>query len=182
VSILIDVAARGDVVQERAHAVFTISKISFCTKPTVISSFSTSAAFQLKPTVSRSLMQAPALYVGRNYFSGTELKKYRGKDFLPTPTCHFLGGEGRKTQPRTPKMIRQGIILQRFCPPISMGRAAVPPTDGAADPYGPEQGPRGWVWWRDGWFACLGRQKETHQKNREPWCIGLRWPPFSGNI
>ncbi len=31
-----------------AHAVFIISKISFCTKPTVISSFSTTALFQLK--------------------------------------------------------------------------------------------------------------------------------------
>ncbi len=169
-------AVGGDVVQKPAHAVFTISKISFCTKPTVISSFSTSAAFQLKPTVSRSLMQAPALYVGRNYFSGTELKKYRGKDFLPIPTCHFLGGEGRKTQPR----IHQRHILQRLCPPISMGRAAVPPTNGAADLYGPAQGARGWAWWRNGWFACLRRQKETHQKNREPWCIGLRWPPLSG--
>ena len=49
--ILLDVAARGDVVQEPAHAVSTISKIFFFTKPTVISSFSTAAAFQLKPTV-----------------------------------------------------------------------------------------------------------------------------------
>ena len=51
-------------------------------------------------------------------------------------------------------------------PPISMGRAAVPPTNVAAAPYGPVQGARGWVWWRNGWFAYLGRQKETHKKKR----------------
>ena len=49
--ILLDVAVGGDAVQEPAHAVFTISKITFCTKPTVISSFSKTALFQLKPTV-----------------------------------------------------------------------------------------------------------------------------------
>ena len=61
-------------------------------------------------------------------------------------------------------MIRQRPILQRLCPPISMGRAAVPLTNGATDPYGPAQGARGWVWRRGGWFACLGRRKETHKK------------------
>ena len=55
-----------------------------------------------------------------------------------------------------------------------MGRAAVPPTNNAADPYGPAQGTRGWVWRRDGWFACLGLRKETHQKTD----LGLRWPLF----
>ena len=49
--ILLDVAARGAVVQEQAHAVFTISKISFCTKPTVISSFSTLVFFYVNPAV-----------------------------------------------------------------------------------------------------------------------------------
>ncbi len=49
--ILLDVAAGGVVVQERAHAVFTISKISFCTKPTVISSFFTLVFFYVKPAV-----------------------------------------------------------------------------------------------------------------------------------
>ena len=34
---------------------------------------------------------------------------------------------------------------------------------------------------RRGAIACLGRQKETHQKKRETWCVGLKWPPFSGN-
>jgi len=34
-----------------------------------------------------------------------------------------------------------------------MGRAAVPPTNCTAAPYGPVQGARGWVWWRNGWFA-----------------------------
>ena len=43
-SILLDVAVGGNVVQEPAHAVFTISKISFFTKPTVILSFSTKQA------------------------------------------------------------------------------------------------------------------------------------------
>jgi hypothetical protein len=65
----------------------------------------------------------------------------------------------RKTQPRTPKMIRRRPTLQRLCPPISMGSTVVPPTNGAADPYGPAQGACGWVWRRDGWFACLGRRK-----------------------
>ncbi len=37
--ILLDVAVGGDVVQEPAHAVFTISKIPFCTKPTILRSF-----------------------------------------------------------------------------------------------------------------------------------------------
>ena len=47
-----------------------------------------------------------------------------------------------------------------------MGRLLAPPTNGAADPYSPTQGTRGQVWWGNGWFACLGRQKETHQ-NRD---------------
>ena len=54
-----------------------------------------------------------------------------------------------------------------------MGRAAVPPTNGAAAPYGAVQGTRGWVWWRNGWFAYLCRQKEMHQKKRETWCVTL---------
>jgi hypothetical protein len=49
--ILLDAIAGGDVFRDPAHAVFIISKKSFCTKPTVISSFSTTALFQLKPTV-----------------------------------------------------------------------------------------------------------------------------------
>ena len=50
-SILLDVAVGGDVLHDPAHAVFIISKIYFSTKPTVILSFSTPAAFQLRPTV-----------------------------------------------------------------------------------------------------------------------------------
>ena len=65
-------------------------------------------------------------------------------------------------------MICRRPTLQRLCTLISMGRAAVPPTNGAADPYGPAQGACGWVWRRDGWFAYLGCQKETHQKT-ERW-------------
>ena len=38
-----------------AHAVFIISKISFSTKATVISRFSTTASFQLWPTVRNSI-------------------------------------------------------------------------------------------------------------------------------
>ena len=49
--ILLDAIAGGDVFRDPAHAVFIISKLSFCTKPTVISSFSTTALFQLWPTV-----------------------------------------------------------------------------------------------------------------------------------
>jgi len=48
---LLDVTAGGDVFREPAHAVFTISKISFCTKPTVISSFSTLVFFYVNPAV-----------------------------------------------------------------------------------------------------------------------------------
>ena len=58
-------------------------------------------------------------------------------------------------------------------PPISMGRAAVPPTNGVADPYGPVQGARGWVWRRDSWFACMGCQKVTHQKQRDGQVLAL---------
>ncbi len=51
-SILLDVAMGGDVVvHDLAHPVFIISKISLSTKPTVILSFSTTALFQLWPTV-----------------------------------------------------------------------------------------------------------------------------------
>ena len=63
-------------------------------------------------------------------------------------------------------------------PPISMGRAAVPPTNGSAAPDGPARGARGWVWWRNGWFAYLG---PLFKETREKWCVGLKWPPFSGN-
>ena len=38
---------------------------------------------------------------------------------------------------------------------------------GSADPYGLIQGARGWVWRRDGWFACLGGEIRPHQKNRD---------------
>ena len=75
-------------------------------------------------------------------------------------TVHLFGGEGKleKHNQEHQKLFASARpILQRLCPPISMGRAAVPPTDGAADPYGPAQGARGWFWRRDGWFACLGR-------------------------
>ncbi len=51
-SILLDVVVGGDVVvHDLAHAVFIISKISLSTKPTVILSVSTTALFQLWPTV-----------------------------------------------------------------------------------------------------------------------------------
>ena len=51
-SILLDVAVGSDVVvYDLALAVFIISKISLSTKPTVILSFSTTALFQLWPTV-----------------------------------------------------------------------------------------------------------------------------------
>ena len=50
-SISLDAAVGGDVLHDPAHAVFVISKIYFSTKPTVILSFSTPAAFQLRPTV-----------------------------------------------------------------------------------------------------------------------------------
>jgi hypothetical protein len=77
-----------------------------------------------------------------------------------------------KNTTKNTKKIRRRPTLQRLCPPISMGRAAVPPINDAADPYGPLQGAHGWVWRCDGWFACLGRQKETHRKTEiwtGPW-------------
>ena len=49
-------------------------------------------------------------------------------------------------------------------PSLSMGRLAAPPNHGAAASYRLMQGARHRVWRRHGWFACLGRQKETHQK------------------
>jgi hypothetical protein len=27
----------------------------------------------------------------------------------------------------------------------------------------------------------VGHQKETHQKKKDTWCVGLKWLPFSGN-
>ena len=50
-SISLDVAVGGAVVQDPAQVIFIISKNHHCTKPTVILSFSTPAAFQLRPTV-----------------------------------------------------------------------------------------------------------------------------------
>ncbi len=69
--ILLDVAVGDDVVQEPAHAVFTISKISFCTKPTVISSFSTTASFlELHTTV------IPVVFLV-SVFPGIRYSRYR---------------------------------------------------------------------------------------------------------
>jgi hypothetical protein len=93
-------------------------------------------------------------------------------------------GKLEKHTPQTPKITKNDPPTPyppTALPPISMGRAAVPPTNGAADPYGPAQGARGWVWQRNGWFACLGRQKETHQKTERWVGIGLRWPPINNN-
>jgi hypothetical protein len=49
--ISLDAIAGGDVFREPAPAVFTISKISFCTKTTIISSFSTLVFFYVNPAV-----------------------------------------------------------------------------------------------------------------------------------
>jgi hypothetical protein len=49
-------------------------------------------------------------------------------------------------------------------PSLSMRRLLAPPTNVAAAPYGPTQGARGWVWRRDGWFACLGGKMKPHKK------------------
>ncbi len=50
-SISVVVAVGGDVVQDLAHVVFIMSKISFSIKPRVMASFSMTALFQLWPTV-----------------------------------------------------------------------------------------------------------------------------------
>jgi hypothetical protein len=50
-SILLDVAVEDDVVQDPAHVVFIIIKISYNTKPMVILHFLTLSLFWLKPTV-----------------------------------------------------------------------------------------------------------------------------------
>ena len=63
--------------------------------------------------------------------------------------------------------------LQRFSTPISIGRAAVPPTNGAANPYGPAQDAHCRVWRRYDWFACLGRRKETHKKKEKHGALAL---------
>jgi hypothetical protein len=65
-----------------------------------------------------------------------------------------------------------------------MGSTPVPPTNGATAPYGPMQGACGWVWWRNGWFACLGRQRKTHQKIekiRQALALGGRCLMIRGN-
>jgi hypothetical protein len=36
-----------------------------------------------------------------------------------------------------------------------MGRLLAPPTNGAADPYGPTKGARDWVWWLGWEFRVL---------------------------
>jgi hypothetical protein len=41
----------GNVLHNLAHAVFILSKISYSTKPMVFLHFSTTASFQLRPTV-----------------------------------------------------------------------------------------------------------------------------------
>jgi len=91
-----------------------------------------------------------------------------------------------KTQPRTPKRSAGALpSSQRLCPPISMGRAAVPPTNGKADPYGLAQGAHGWVWRRNGWFACFGRRKETHRAVQDPSPIeieAVQEPPPSNQL
>ncbi len=50
-SILLDVAVRGDVVQDKANVVFIISKNPFSTKPTVILNFPMPGLFQIFPTL-----------------------------------------------------------------------------------------------------------------------------------
>ncbi len=55
---------------------------------------------------------------------------------------------------------------------LSMGRAAVLPTHGAATSYKLAQGVRDQVRQRHGWFPCLGSQCKPHQKiqtKAEPW-------------
>ena len=76
-------------------------------------------------------------------------------------------GKLEKHTPGTPKITKNdppAPYPPAALPPISMGRAAVPPANGAAAHHGPVQGASGWVWWRNGLFAYLGHQKETHQK------------------
>ena len=58
-------------------------------------------------------------------------------------------------------------------PSLSMGRSAAPPNHGAAVSYRLTQGAHGRVWQHHGCFACLGHQKETHQKIER--CIEF-WP------
>ena len=65
-------------------------------------------------------------------------------------------------------MIHRRPISSSALPPISMGRAVVRPTNGAAAPYGHARGSHCRVWLRNDWFACLGRRKETHRKT-ERW-------------
>ena len=49
-----------------------------------------------------------------------------------------------------------------------MAIAATAPALGSTAPYGPMQGARGWVLWRDGWMVHLFRgRNETASKNRE---------------
>jgi hypothetical protein len=82
-------------------------------------------------------------------------------------STYKLNYVGKLDTHSTQQTIHRLPTLQRLCPPISMSRAAVPPTNGTADPYGPVQGTRGWVRQRNGWFTCLGRWQETHQKKEK---------------
>ncbi len=47
-----------------------------------------------------------------------------------------------------------------------MGKLSAPPTNGAAAPYDPTQVARGWVWRRNGWFACLGGGMKANQEKK----------------
>jgi hypothetical protein len=49
----------GDVVQDLAHAVFIICKISYSTKPTIFLNISTTASFWLGPTVCSDVKTTP---------------------------------------------------------------------------------------------------------------------------
>ncbi len=79
---------------------------------------------------------------------------------LITTTTH-------NTQHTTTKISRRHPTLPETLPSLSMSRLLAPPTNGAVAPYGPTQGARGWVWWRDGWFACLGGKMKPHKKIEE---------------
>ena len=84
-----------------------------------------------------------------------------GKYKKSTYKLNYVGKLEKHTQ-GTPKITKNdppAPYPPEALPPISMGRAAVPPANGAMANHGPAQGVRGWVWRRNVWFACLGNQK-----------------------
>ena len=85
--------------------------------------------------------------------------------FLIHTRVHYVGKLEKHTLKPTNELPAHHPLAA--LPPISMGRAAVPPANGAAAHHGPVQGASGWVWWRNGLFFLFGSPKRDASKKRE---------------